>query len=234
MCTDAVAKGANLLSRDGYRIAHVADLAWEDRKGVDGWPSRAGMYYDDKPNNLCMRLIHYTHGLTEPRHTHAGSHAAVILEGEAYIDNATLRPLDTILGPSNEPHGPLQYPSGARIFSAFQGSYYHTEVAQGSGVSHYRLIFADRVPWQPTAINGARVKTLIDHGLGRLLLELYRFDAGAVWRDPAILAGLVVDGDATIGDETLGIWDFMYLPLGESRSAVSFPRDASILAVTMR
>lgn len=234
MRTRAVEKGAALLNREGYRIAHVADLAWEDRKGVDGWPSRAAMYYDDKPNNLCMRLIHYTHGLTEPRHTHAGSHAAVILEGEAYIDNATLRPLDTILGPSNEPHGPLQYPSGAKIFSAFQGSYYHNEVAQGSGVSQYRLIFAREMPWVPATTQGARVKTLIDHGLGRLLLELYRFDAGAVWRDPAILAGLVVDGGAVVAGEALGVWDFMYLATGEPRGTLSFPQGASILAVTMR
>lgn len=223
-----------MLIREGYQIVHATNLAWEDRKDVDGWPSRAGMYYDDIPNNLCMRLIHYTHGKTEPRHTHAGSHAAVILEGEAYIDNATLRPLDTILGPSNEPHGPLQYPRGAKIFSAFQGSYYHNEVAQGSGVSQYRLIFADQVAWQPASITGTRVKTLIDHGLGRLLLELYRFEAGAVWREPSVLAGLMVDGKAFIADQSIGVWDFIYLPKGEPRGTVSFPTGGSILAVTMR
>ena len=99
-----------MLSKDGFQIAHVADIPWEDRKNVDGWPSRAGMYYDDRENNLCMRLIDYSHGLTEPRHVHSGSHAAVVLQGSALIDGVTLGPLDIILGPSNEPHGPLQYP----------------------------------------------------------------------------------------------------------------------------
>lgn len=223
-----------LLAKQGYQIARAADLDWQDRKGFDGWPSRAALYFDDQPNNLCMRLIHYTHGLTEPRHTHAGSHAAVILEGEAYIDSETLRPLDTILGPSNEPHGPLQYPKGAKIFSAFQGSFYHHAVAQGSGVSQYRLIFADQVPWQPLPTPGAKAKTLIDHGLGRLLLALYRFDAGAVWHDPGVLAALIVEGEASIADTALTLWDFVYLPAGERRGGIHFARDTLLLAVTMR
>lgn len=223
-----------MLAREGFQIARVTDLAWESRNSIDGWPSRAGMYYDDKPNNLCLRLIHYTHGLTEPRHTHAGSHAAVILEGEAYIDNATLRPLDTILGPSNEPHGPLQYPNGAKIFSAFQGSYYHNEVAQGSGVSQYRLIFANDIAWRRAGAAGAQVKTLIDRGLGRLLLELYRFEPGAVWPQPGVLAALVVGGSARVGDASLGLWDFVYLPQGETRGEIRFDHGATLLAVTLR
>jgi hypothetical protein len=66
-----------MLTNDGYQIAGVADIPWQDRKDVDGWPSRADMHYDDRDYNLCMRLIDYAHRLTEPRHTHSGSHAAV-------------------------------------------------------------------------------------------------------------------------------------------------------------
>jgi quercetin dioxygenase-like cupin family protein len=223
-----------MLAKDGYQIAHVADIPWEDRKGVDGWPSRAGMYCDDRANNLCMRLIDYSHGLTEPRHVHSGSHAAVVLQGHALIDGYTLNPLDVILGPSNEPHGPLVYPKGVKIFSAFQGSYFHTEIEQGTGKSQYRLIHADQVPWQATAHPGVEVKTLIDHGLGRLLLELFRFAPGASWPNPPVLAALMIDGEATVADETLGVWDFAYLPAGMPRSTMTFPRGGSLLALTMR
>ena len=222
-----------MIEKSGYKIARVDDIEWQDRKGVDGWPSRAGMYYDDPGNNLTMRLIHYTHGLTEPRHTHDGSHAAVLLEGQALIDNETLGPLDIILGPSNEPHGPLQYPAGAKIFSAFQGSYFHHEIPIGSGKSHYRLIFPDKLDWRPYQ-DGSQVKTLIDHGLGRLLLELYRFEPGAALSNPGMLAALVVDGNVTIADEVLGRWDFAYLPKNETRLKMTFPAGGTLLAVTMR
>ena len=221
-------------NKDGYRIAHVADLSWEERKGVDGWPSRAGMYYDDRANNLCLRLIDYAHGLTEPRHVHSGSHAAVVLQGSALIDGVTLGPLDIILGPSNEPHGPLVYPQGVKIFSAFQGSYFHTEVGQQDGASQYRLIHTKALPWQAGAGPGWQVKTLIDHGLGRLLIELLRFDPGAAWPDPPVLAALVVEGGARIAGESLGLWDLVYLPEGEKRGAMVFPTGGSLLTMTLR
>ncbi len=218
-------------TKDGYKIAHLKDIAWEDRKNVDGWPSRAGMYYDDRENNLCMRLIDYTEGLTEPRHVHSGSHAAVVLQGHALIDGVRLNPLGVILGPSNEPHGPLQYPKGVKIFSAFQGSYFHSEVAEGSE-SQYRLIHTEQLPWQSGT--GSQVKTLIDHGLGRLLLELIRYEPGAALTDPHMLAALVVDGGAEIAGDTLGVWDFFYVPTGVEHGAINFPQGGTLLSVTMR
>jgi hypothetical protein len=78
------------------------------------------------------------------------------------------------------------------------------------------------------------VKTLIDHGLGRLLVELFRFEPGATWQNPSVLAALVVDGAATIADESLGVWDFVYLPAGVQRGAIQFPHGATLLAMTMQ
>ena len=222
-----------MLNKAGYMIARVAEIPWEDRRSVDGWPSRAGMYYNDVDNNLCMRLIDYAEGLTEPRHVHAGSHAAVLLEGEAHIDGLTLHPLDVILGPSNEPHGPLVYPKGVKVFSAFQGSYYHNEVGELSKERHYRLIHESKLPWEARG-NGLNAKTLIDHGLGSLLLELLRFDAGATLDKPTMTAALIVEGTAVIGDETLGAKDFFYVPKGSEHGRVQFPSGARVLAVTMR
>jgi quercetin dioxygenase-like cupin family protein len=220
-------------NKAGYIIARAADIPWEERRNVDGWPSRAGMYYNDRDNNLCMRLIDYAEGLTEPRHVHSGSHAAVLLEGEAHIDGITLHPLDVILGPSNEPHGPIVYPKGVKIFSAFQGSYFHNEVGELGPERHYRLIQAGEVAWEQRG-DGLSVKTLIDHGLGRLLLEVLRFDHGAKLMKPAITAALVVDGSATIADESLGARDFFYVPKGGKHEPVVFSGGATLLAVTMR
>jgi len=45
--------------KSGFEIVRVKDISWEDRRDVDNWPSRAGMYCDDKDNQLCIRLIDY-------------------------------------------------------------------------------------------------------------------------------------------------------------------------------
>ena len=222
-----------MLDKSGYLIAREAEIPWEERRNVDGWPSSAGMYYNDVDNNLCMRLIHYAEGLTEPRHVHAGSHAAVLVEGEAHIDGLTLYPLDIILGPSNEPHGPIVYPKGVKVFSAFQGSYFHHEVGELGTERHYRLIQAAKLPWEARG-DGLQVKTLIDRGLGRLLLELLRFDAGAQLQDPKITAAFVVDGTAQIAGEALHAKDFFYVPKGGEHGPVVFPEATTLLAVTMR
>ncbi len=222
-----------MLTKAGYRIVRVAEIPWEERKNVDGWPSRAGQYYDDRDNNLCMRLIDYSEGLTEPRHVHGGSHAAVLLQGEAHIDGKVLRPLDVVLGPSNEPHGPLHYPKGAKIFSAFQGSYFHSEVGQLSTERHYRLVQAGELPWVAQS-DGKQLKTLIDHGLGRLLLEVQRFAPGAKLVQPQITAALVVDGSASVAGERLGVWDFFYVTTGAEHDIIGFPDGGTLLSVTMR
>jgi hypothetical protein len=222
-----------MFMKGGYRIALGAQIPWEDRVNVDGWPSRAGMYYDDRSNDLCMRLIDYPVGSTEPRHVHGGMHATTVLRGSAIVDGLTLGPLDVILGPSNEPHGPLHYPQGCKLFSAFQGSYYHSEVEQLSGEKQYRLIQADTVRWTQ-GDNGVEVKTLVDHGLGRLLLEARRYAPKTRMAKPPMLAALVVEGEAVVEGEQIGPWDFLYADPDAAHSAVSFPGGATLLAITMR
>jgi hypothetical protein len=223
----------SMLTRGGYKIAKVAQIPWEDRVNVDGWPSRAGMYYDDADKALCMRLIDYPVGSTEPRHVHAGMHATTVLEGRTIVDGLTLGPLDVILGPSNEPHGPLHYPEGCKLFSAFQGSYFHSEVEQLSTAKHYRLIQSETLPWR-TEANGMRVKTLVDRGLGKLLLQALQFPAAARMSRPPMLAALVVNGEANIAGERLGAWDFFYAPAGVEHAAIDFPNETTLLAVTLR
>ena len=213
-------------------VVRLAGIAWEDRMNVDNWPSRAGMYYDNRKLELCIRLIDYPLGSIEPRHVHAGTHATTVLKGRAIVDGVTLGPLDVVLGPSNEPHGPLNYPDGCKLLSAFQGSYYHSEVATLSGEKQYRLIQQKDIPWVRSA-EGVDVKTLVDRGAGRLLVEAMRFSPGTQ-HAPQFLGALLVEGSAVVGRETLGEWDFVYAGEGKARSSLTFPRGATLLALTMR
>jgi hypothetical protein len=217
----------------GYEIARVTDIPWEDRKNVDGWPSRAGMYCNDVERNLCMRLIDYPVGSTEPRHVHGGTHATTVLKGKTLVDGLTLGPLDVILGPSNEPHGPLHYPEGCQLFSAFVGSYYHSEVEQLSSEKHYRLVQSAQIPWVAGGEQGFQTKTLVDAQFVNLRVQAVRAGPEARLTDPAMLAVLIVQGEAMIEDERLGAWDFFYVSEGVAHSPVRFPRGATLLTVTL-
>jgi hypothetical protein len=221
-----------MLMVGGYEVARAAQIPWEDRVNVDGWPSRAGMYCNDAKHNVCMRLIDYPVGSTEPRHVHAGSHATTVMKGKTIVDGLTLGPLDVILGPSNEPHGPLHYPEGCQLFSAFVGSYFHSEVEQLSDKRHYKLIQSERVPWvarQP----GLKTKTLIDGDVVNLRLQALRADREAELANPDVLAAVIVEGEATIEDERLEPWDFFYVLEGVEHAPVRFPSGATLLTVSL-
>lgn len=213
-------------------IVRLDTIPWEDRINVDNWPSRGGTYYTNPDTELCIRLIEYPYGSTEPRHVHAGMHSTTVLKNTAIIDGLTLGPLDTVLGPSNEPHGPLHYPQGCNLLSAFQGSFFHNEVEELSGKKEYRLIQHGQIPWEQGP-DGGEVKTLVDHGVGRLLVEAMRFPAGT-GHLPKFLAALVVEGEVEVGGETLGVWDFVYADEGDARSELGFNTDTVLLAMTMR
>ena len=226
-----------MIAKTGFEIARRAEIPWEDRKNVDGWPSRAGMYCDDREHQLCMRLIDYPVGSTEPRHVHGGSHATTVLKGRAIVDGVTLGPLDVVLGPSNEPHGPLHYPEGCQLFSVFHGSYYHSEAEVLSSEKQYRLIQSAQIPWANSGTNECEAKTLVDRGVGPLLLRVLRFKPGAELRADASLpfyAALAVEGEVVIGDEQLGAWDFMRAPDSTAHAAIRFPRGATLLAVSLQ
>lgn len=220
----------------GFGIVRRAEIPWEDRKNVDGWPSRAGMYCDDRANQICMRLIDYPVGSTEPRHVHGGAHATTVLKGRAIVDGLTLGPLDVVLGPSNEPHGPLHYPEGCQLFSVFHGSYYHSEIEKLSAEKHYRLIQSAQIPWVNVVLKGCEAKTLVDRGVGPLLLRALRFEPGAQLASEALpfYAALIVEGEAVAGNERLGAWDFVRVTDGKRHEAVRFPHGATLLAVSLQ
>lgn len=220
-----------------HEIVRFSGIPWEDRVNVDGWPSRAGLYFDDRDNELCMRLIDYPVGSTEPRHVHAGSHATTVLNGRAIVDGVTLGPLDVVLGPSNEPHGPLQYPEGCQLFSVFHGSYYHSEVEHLATERHYRLIQSAQIPWETDSQNNCETKTLVNRGVGRALVRALRFAPGAQLQQGGggmLHAALVVEGAAAVAGATIGRWDFIRFAEGSVSSMISFPQGATLLAVMLR
>lgn len=213
-------------------IVRLDQIPWEDRVNVDNWPSRAGTYYNNPETELCIRLIEYPFGSVEPRHVHAGTHATTVLKNHAIVDGLTLGPLDVVLGPSNEPHGPLDYPEGCNLLSAFQGSFYHSEVETLSTEKQYRLVQQESIAWTQRD-GGGEGKTLIDHGAGRLLVEALRLPAGLT-HAPTFLAALLVEGEISVSGETLGIWDFIYADDGEPRADVVCANEATLLTLTMR
>jgi hypothetical protein len=217
----------------GYTIVRKADIPWEDRKNVDGWPSRAGMYYDDRDNELCMRLIDYPVGSVEPRHVHAGAHATTLLRHSAVVDGIKLKPLDVVLGPSNEPHGPLDYRDSCQLFSVFVGSHFHSEVEKLGSEKHYRLIQSDQIEWKQSGA-GVEEKVLVDRGVGRLLLKAVRMAAGASLANPPMICALIAFGGAEVGGEKLGEWDFIYLKRGSEHLPIKFPAGATLLTVALQ
>ncbi len=221
-----------MMANGDVEIVRCADIPWEDRRNVDNWPSRAGMYWDDREHALCFRLIDYPVGSIEPRHVHAGSHATTLLKGRAIVDGLTLNPLDVIVGPSNEPHGPLHYVDGCQLLSVFHGSYYHSEVQQLSQEKQYRLIQAQSVPWEADTAMECEAKLLLDRGVGPLRLRALRFRPGAetVCR---FHAAVLVEGKATIGNAELGVWDFVRVHATTS-TRIRFPDGAVVLAATLQ
>lgn len=220
-----------MISKAGIEITRLQEIPWEARVNVDNWPNRAGMYFNDDQTKLCIRLIDYPLGSVEPRHVHAGMHATTVLKNRAIVDGLTLHPLDVVLGPSHEPHGPLDYPEGCMLLSAFQGSYFHSEVEKLSGKKEYRLIQQETLPWTQRD-EKCRSKTLVDHGCGRLRVEVLEFQPGAVvpqQRSEQLHNALVFKGGVTVADETLGAWDFMTVRPGVEHGPIGFPLGATLL-----
>ena len=227
-----------MMLKSGCHIVHHADLQWEERTHFGGQKNRAKTYWRDAENNLTMRLVDQPAKSIEPRHTHPGTHATTVLKGRARVDGLTLNPLDVILGPGNEAHGPLEYPddAGCQLFSCFQDSNNHAAAAP-STERHYRLIQSEQLPWDAKAGGALHMKVLVDKGAGRLMLTAMRLSAGftvPVGSRPHMQAALVVDGTAVVDGEVLNAWDFIYLASGVPHGPISFPHGATLLMVAMR
>lgn len=216
-------------------IVRYKELSWEESERLPGWTNRIGAYYIDK--ELAIRLVDQPKGAHEPRHTHPGVHGTTIIEGRAIIDGVTLRPRDALLGPSNEPHGPLQYPDGCKLLSCFQGNFEHSEAGESSGEKQYRLIQSARLPWETCDADGTQSKMLLDRGAGRLHLTLLRCAGGALppsQPTTGLQARFVLEGDLVAEDQKLGAWDLYCAPAGSLLGPMRSSKGAILLAIEMR
>lgn len=225
------------INKDGFDVAHFDDIPWTHRVRFDGMKSRARIYTDGSDYGMRMTLVDFPVDSIEPRHVHPGTHATTVLKNRALVDGVTLKPLDAILGPGNEPHGPLEYPDGCNLISCFQGSNDHSEVKQLSSEKNYRLVLADELEWTAGAVDGVEEKTLIDRGAGRLLMQIWRCAPGAVLAAAArdtLQALMVVDGGIEVAGESLGVWDMLRMPPAGKHGVARFPQGATLIAVTLR
>lgn len=70
-------------------------------------------------------LVSFPPGYVEPRHTHAGSHSGVLLEGRWIVEGVELGKGGYIYGPPGVPHGPFECPEGCLVFASFHGPTEH-------------------------------------------------------------------------------------------------------------
>jgi anti-sigma factor ChrR (cupin superfamily) len=80
--------------------------------------------YDEDDHALDM-LVRYPAGYVEPRHTHAGEHMTLIVEGTMILDGKEYGPGDYIYGPRDVPHGPFEYPEGVVLYASQRGGTVH-------------------------------------------------------------------------------------------------------------
>lgn len=222
-----------MITKAGCNIVHVSRLPWETHEH-----HRTKTYWHDAENNLYLRLVDQPAKSVGPLQVHPNTHAtSVLLKGRVLIDDLTLNPLDAILAPGNEAHGPLRYPDGCQWFSCVQSGNDHAGTQAIPVEKHHRLIQSEQIAWDAKAGGKLHMKTLVDRDAGRLMLTAMRLSAGftvPVSSRPHMQAALVVEGTAVVDGETLNPWDFMYMAAGVPHGPIHFPDGATLLMVAMR
>jgi quercetin dioxygenase-like cupin family protein len=102
-------------------------LPWIDAADYQELPpgQQVKILRHDPEDGAWDTLVRFPPGYVEPRHTHAGEHMVLILEGRMIVDGKTLGPGDYVYGPPNEPHGPMEYPDGIVLYAAHRGDVAH-------------------------------------------------------------------------------------------------------------
>lgn len=67
------------------------------------------------------KFVRFPPGYVEPEHTHEAEHATLIIDGRMLVHGYELTSGDYIFGPSELPHGPMEYPDGCIVFSSSVG-----------------------------------------------------------------------------------------------------------------
>lgn len=224
----------------GFRIVRFGDVPWQPRT-EDQWPCLAKRQVSDPARDLTIRTVWYARDAVEPRHVHRGSHAAVVLLGQALVNGQSLGPWDMVYGPGDVPHGPLHYPVGCMLFAMLKGSPLHRAVGQeataadSNGLPAQVVLERDR-PWSRPEDNadGWRCeRKVLLHDQGRdYTAMLVRWAPGSV--EPRHVqagthAALILSGRAVVEGVELGPWDLMYGPVGVPHGPIAFPEGCTLL-----
>jgi hypothetical protein len=92
--------------------------------------------------------VYFPPGYIEPKHTHQGWHALVVLKGRMCVDGKDLRPGDYVFG-WDVAHGPFEYPDGFEGFSVSMGEDMHHHWDEAEFLAYQRQ-------WAPETDEGRR------------------------------------------------------------------------------
>ncbi|MCC7105847.1 MAG: hypothetical protein IT307_11950 [Chloroflexi bacterium] len=226
---------------NGYQYARFGDLPWRKRS-EDNWPPMIKRVFVDEQRNLSANFVWYGRDVTEPRHTHPGTHATFLLVGTAAMDGRTVGPSDLVYGPGGVPHGPLRYENGCVLFGMTHGGFMHTAVDDSVTTSPSdgmppRLVAERDIPWEGAqSTSGAlasQVKLMLHDRAREYIARVIRWPAGSTSPrhvHPGSHAAVVMAGTAVIGDETFAPWDMIYGPGDDPHGPIHVP-DETILLV---
>lgn len=110
-----------------FRAIKGAELDWEDAQELFDLPAgvKIKMLSEDPYTGRRDFLCSFPPGYVEPEHRHSGHHSVLILEGTMLVDGKRLGQGDYVFGPSEEDHGPMEYPEGIVLFGSFYGDTQH-------------------------------------------------------------------------------------------------------------
>lgn len=86
-----------------------ADKEWAPAADA-GWPAQAKIVVRDEGRDYTARMVRWPAGSTLPRHSHAATHAALIVGGVAVVDGVTLGPWDLLYATGGTAHGGVTFP----------------------------------------------------------------------------------------------------------------------------
>lgn len=82
--------------------------------------TQAKVVHEDPSEGRVEKLVKFDPGFVEPRHSHEGGHAVLVLDGKMEVHGETLTSGDYLYG-QQVPHGPMEYPEGCMVFASFVG-----------------------------------------------------------------------------------------------------------------
>ena len=234
-----------MVTKIGYIATNTATLPWSDATDLLELPKGAQLklLIHDPDTDLRALLVKFPAGYQVPAHTHAGTHATLVLDGKMLIGGQTLLPDDFCYGPSGVEHAACDCPEGCVFFEVFQGDPAHLPPADPSaakaGDVGFQVIHFSDLPWLDGPSNnglppGTDVKILV-HDRARRLRPMFTrmvpgyFEPRHVHEGAA--PGTVLSGKQIVAGVTLERGDFRYSPPWLEHGPFDYPEGCVVFGV---